>query len=238
MNGRVVIMLFLCNRHNATAMFFIRLIGVGRFWQSVGVSSLGANLFWSRFWCHCGTVALQMSHGVQQLIPQGLDMLFSNVESVQWKIESIWFPDSWLSRVFNSSSFCVLMGSWKMRFCNGVCWVSSPGSWGLRKQHVWLNSYFMVIFRSAFSYCMASSWFVPKKGRIGVGLVGLIFFVWFGFTIENVAIWLPFFNVYLCSTELFRNTLNLPFWVFVDARRMMKSSLSSRSGEGCIMPVI
>ena len=52
-----------------------------------------------------------MSHGVQELTPHGLDVLFSNVESVQSKIDSIWLRDPWLSRAFNFSSFCVLMGS-------------------------------------------------------------------------------------------------------------------------------
>ena len=161
----------------------------------------------------------------------------SNAESVQLKLRNTWSHESWLSCEFSRSSFYKAIRPWNKRFCIGVCWFSSPGSWGVGSQYLCLESSHLGIFYIAFTYWTASSWFVSERWRNSAPLTCFIKFVCSGTSVQNVAMWYLLYSVNGCSKYLLISAVNCLFWMVLNTGQMMKSSLSSRSREGWIRPV-
>ena len=106
---------------------------------------------------------------------------------------------------FSWSTFCKAITSWIMLFVL-VCVESPPASWEWGNHSASLDSSDLGIFSNAFTYWLASSWFVYRIWRSSGGLTGSIFFAWFGVNSEKVAT-PAFLCFYGCSKEILISTV-------------------------------
>ena len=222
-------------------MSSFKLIGVRRLWPFAELSSTGVNFNLKSVLLPLSSLCFaNMSRNSTSNSSMAFRASMSNVESVQSNLVKNRLRDSWLSCGSSCSSFCKAINSWSIRFCVDVCWVSSRGSWGVGDQNVLLASTDLQNFNIVFTFWMAGSWLACKRWLNGAGLTGLtclMFFTCFGVNIENVAMRYPFLKVDECSRKLLMSTVNCLFWTVANGGQMMKSSLSSRSNEGCKVPV-
>ena len=107
------------------------------------------------YWFQCQICALQVCPGNERLLLQWLDVLDCLVLNQSNRNETKIDRDTpFCVDELGCSSFGRAISSWSMRFCISVCWVSTPCSWGVRNQYVWLNSSNLEFFNNAFTYWM------------------------------------------------------------------------------------
>ena len=132
LSGKVVIMPLLCSRPKSIVIASFSLIGFGRFWLSARNLSIDVNFTMKSLLIPLSNLCLENKYWISTGISwKAWCACLSNFESVQSILGKIWSRDAWLFCGFTCFSSCKLISFWSIRFCIGVCWVSSPGSWGV-----------------------------------------------------------------------------------------------------------